>query len=117
MHPIRCAAAAAAIILFMGSAGAASAATIVATTADAGGTVSVTLGDTLMVKMPGRWTLAGDPTPELVLDGTATKGQGARGQTVFTFSADVAGTASLAVQNAITKSKLSMLVDVMTPSQ
>ena len=91
------------------------AATVVATTADAGGSVSVEVGDTLLVKMPGSWTPASDVTPALVFDSKSTTGSGAHAKTTITYSADSAGSASLAVQNTITHHKLSMLVDVMAP--
>lgn len=100
--------------LFLGLATPATAGTVVATTADAGGTVSVAAGDTLVVKLPGRWTLASDTTPQLVLDTTNSSGHGARGHTVLTFSTDDTGSTTLAVRNAITGVKLSMLVDVMS---
>lgn len=109
---MRMTAIAAALLCVPGLAATASARTVVATTADAGSTVSVNVGDTLLVKMPGHWTLTDDLTPELTLKGAQTHGHGARGRTIFTFSADVAGSASLEVQNAITKSDLSMLINV-----
>ncbi len=109
---LRTIAMAAALICAPALAATASARTVTVTTAEAGSTVSLKVGDTLRVKMPGRWTLADDPTPELTLDGTRSRGHGARGRTVFTFTADAAGSTSLDVQNAITKSDLSMRIKV-----
>lgn len=107
-------AAAFALVLMM--AGSASAATVVATTADAGSSVSVTAGDTLLVKLRGSWAMASDLTPELVLDSQSDTGKGAGARSSFTFSADSAGSATLVVRNKITKHELSMVVDVMAPS-
>lgn len=105
---------AAALVLSLGLTATAEAGTVVATTADAGGTVSVTVGDTLIVKLPGHWKQASDATPELVLQNSETSGKGARGHTELTFSADDTGSTTLSVQNVVTGIKLSMLVDVMS---
>ena len=105
-------AAAAALIVSLGAAAPAAAKTVVATTANAGGTVSVATGDTLLVKLPGRWKLAGDTAPELTLGSTSFEGHGARGHTILTFSAADHGAVRLGVKNAITGVKLSMLVEV-----
>lgn len=106
---------AAAAVLLSVAANTAFAATVTATTADAGSSVSVAQGDTLVVRLPGEWTLVGDLTPELVLDHTSHHGHGARGTTEFDFAADAAGAASFQARNTLTKAPLSILIDVMAP--
>ena len=106
------AAATAALIVSLGLAMPAAARTIVATTADAGGTVFVRTGDTLIVRLPGRWILASKTAPELTLDTKTFKGHGARGHTAITFSAADRGMVHLGVKNAVTGYKLSMVIEV-----
>lgn len=101
--------------LLLAATNGASASTVTATTADAGSSVSVTRGDTLIVRLPGEWTLADDLTPELVLDRTTHHGHGARGTTEFDFEAEITGSANFQARNTLTKAPLSILVDVMAP--
>ena len=100
------------MIVVVGAAAGAAAGDECAPPANAGGTVSGATGDTLLVKLPGRWKLAGDTAPELTLGSTSFEGHGARGHTILTFSAADHGAVRLGVKNAITGVKLSMLVEV-----
>jgi hypothetical protein len=99
-------------IALLGLAAPAMAKTVVATTANAGSTVHVRTGDTLVVKLPGHWKLAGAATPELALGTSMFKGHGARGRTTITLSAKTPGAVKLGVKNAVTGIALSMRVDV-----
>lgn len=106
--------------------------TVTASEADAGKTVSVALGDSLVVTLPGQhasgryWRIDADLTPQLVLAGRTTKSvaiSGAPESTTFTFSADAPGSvmfrATYAMPNTprAATSDVSILIDVMAPQQ
>jgi len=106
------------------------AATVNASQADSGKTVTVALGDSLVVTLPGQhgsgryWRIDADLTPQLVLAGRTTKSvavSGAPESTVFTFSADSPGSVMFRATYAMpgtpqaATSDVSILVDVMAP--
>jgi len=127
------AAGAAMIAVFLASAATlspATAATVNASDADTGKSVSVALGDSLVVTLPGQhnsgryWRIDADLTPQLVLAGRTTKSvavSGAPESTIFTFSADAPGSVMFRATYAVPgtpraeKSDVSILVDVMAP--